>query len=160
MPVFVSIMEEYKQVKLLQDELENKEGIKKQLEVEIWHFELFWYQNIAQSFKQVVEKNGLDKDGFLDWTEYMALVMDARSTYTNFDLNGEWEIDQDEMDAVVASIKESGDELMTNEMRENFDIMLFYSNGDEKVSISEYVNALRNIKVLHALLISTGNRNS
>ena len=73
--------------------------------------------------------------------------MDARSTYTNFDLNGEWEIDQDEMDAVVASIKESGDELMANEMRENFDIMLFYSNGDGKVSISEYVNALRNIKV-------------
>ena len=73
--------------------------------------------------------------------------MDAGSTYTNFDLNGEWEIDQDEMDAVVASIKESGDELMTNEMRENFDIMLFYSNGDGKVSISEYVNALRNIKV-------------
>ena len=51
------------------------------------------------------------------------------------------------MDAVVASIKESGDELMANEMRENFDIMLFYSNGDGKVSISEYVNALRNIKV-------------
>ena len=53
------------------------------------------------------------------------------------------------MDAVVASIKESGDELMANKMRENFDMMLsnFDSNGDGKISISEYVNALRNIKI-------------
>ena len=102
----------------------------------------------------MVEKNDLDKDGFLDWTEYMSLVMDARSTYTEelftkFDLNGDGEIDQEEMDAVVASIKESGNELKANEMRDNFDIMLknFDANGDGKISISEYVNSLKNIKI-------------
>merc|ERR1719431_2112113 len=133
-PVFVAIMEEYKQVEILQDELEKNEGIKKHLD-------------------SLVEKNDLDKDGFLDWTEYMTLVMDARSTYTEelftkFDLNGDGEIDKEEMEAVVASIKESGNELKANEMRENFDVMLknFDANGDGKISISEYVNSLKNIK--------------
>ena len=81
----------------------------------------------------------------------MALVMDAISTYNEslfnkFFLNGDGELNKDEMDAVVAPRKESGDELMANEMRENLTSCLnFDSNGDAKISISEYVNALRNI---------------
>ena len=96
----------------------------------------------------------MDKDGFLDWTEYMALVMEARSKYTmglftKYDLNGDGVIDQDEMKTVVANIKETGDEFMANIMRQTFDLMLknFDANNDGMISISEFINAIKNMKV-------------
>ena len=107
--------------------------------------------NVIQA---LVGQSDLDKDGFLDWDEYMALLMDARSTFTlglftKFDLNGDGEIDQAEMDTVVAKLKDSGDDFMAKNMRDNFDLMLknFDANGDGKISISEYVNAIKNMKV-------------
>merc|ERR1712179_289758 len=80
MPVFVAIMEEYQEVEILQQEKLINEGIKENLEA-------------------LVGQSDLDKDGFLDWDEYMALLMEARSTFTlglftKFDLNGDGEIDQ------------------------------------------------------------------
>ena len=96
----------------------------------------------------------MNKDGFLDWDEYMALMMEARSTFTlgqfsRYDLNGDGEIDQAEMDTVVAAIKESGNEFMANVMRQNFDLMLknFDANGDGEISIAEFANAIKSLKV-------------
>ena len=71
-----------------------------------------------------VERNDVNNDGFLDWAEFIALMMEAKSNYTmglykKYDLNGDGEIDQEEMDKVVAKIKDSGDEDMSKTMREN-----------------------------------------
>ena len=53
------------------------------------------------------------------------------------------------MDAVVAAINESGDEDMARKMRDTFDLMLknFDANDDGKISISEFTNAIKTMKV-------------
>ena len=69
--------------------------------------------------------------------------------FKKYDLNGDGEIDQTEMETVVAQIKDSGDEDMSETMRETFDLMLknFDENSDGKISISEFANAIKNMKV-------------
>ena len=69
--------------------------------------------------------------------------------FKKYDLNGDGEIDRTEMETVVAQIKDSGDEDMSETMRETFDLMLknFDENSDGKISISEFANAIKNMKV-------------
>ena len=65
----------------------------------------------------------------MDWTEFMALVMKARSTFymalfKKYDLNSDGEIDQSEIDKILAKMNERRNTTMAKDIRERFDSML------------------------------------
>ena len=83
----------------------------------------------------------------------MALNMEARSTYymalfKKYDLNNDGEIDQSEMDEIVAKMNESGNTTMAQDMKERFESMLanFDANGDGMISLTEFSEAIKSVK--------------
>ena len=97
--------------------------------------------------QEVVESCDINKDGFIDWSEFMALIMEAKSTYIQslfktYDLNNDSLIDKCEMKTIVAQINDGGNGTRANQMREVFDFMLanFDENVDGKINVGEFTN--------------------
>ena len=69
--------------------------------------------------------------------------------FKKYDLNSDGQIDQSEMDKIVAKMNESGNTAMAKEKRETFDSMLanFDANGDGMISLTEFLEAIKNMKV-------------
>ena len=68
--------------------------------------------------------------------------------FKKYDLNSDGQIDQSEMDKIVAKINESGKTTMAKDMRERFDSMLvnFDANGDGMISLTEFSEAIKSVK--------------
>ena len=78
--------------------------------------------NFTRDFTKIPDLTGqmytaelvdVDKDGFIDWDEFLALMMEARSSYykslfKTYDLNEDNQIDKSEMETIVAQIKARG----------------------------------------------------
>ena len=106
------------------------------------------------------EKFDLNKDGFIDWNEFMALMMQARSNYykmlfKKFDLNQDDQIDKAEMDLIVQKLKEKGETERSDQLKDLFHNMLknFDEDNDGKINVNEFVNAIKNLKDSNNLMI-------
>ena len=104
-------------------------------------------------FQGAVERFDIDKDGFIDWDEFLALMMEVRSSYYKslfkmYDLNKDNQIDKSEMETIVAQIKARGEAEKGKKMEELFNIMLknFDDDGDGKINIFEFTNAIKSLK--------------
>ena len=96
----------------------------------------------------VVER--LESDGFVDWSQFGSLVMEARSCYYRslfkmIDLKGRDQIGKAEMDNILARIK---NQEFGKHLEELFYIMLknFGQESDGTIDIVDFINAIKNMK--------------
>jgi len=102
------------------------------------------------TFQAVVEVCDVNNDGFIDFEEFKALIMQAKVVYIEelfktYDLNLDGFITQDEMDTVIAGIEKP---VRAKKVRELFDMMLanFDADGDGRISLTEFTDSMKTMK--------------
>ena len=100
--------------------------------------------------QEAVEEHDLNKDGFLDLSEFKSFIVEFESKWMEkevkkYDLDGDGYITREEVDIVLSRMGDHHDdgylEKLFNFVFENFD-----TDGDGRISLPEWYNAFRHIK--------------